>query len=116
MKTPEEIKKGLECCSKPQLSNPCKDCPYDECGCVEDGKANVTHDALTYIEQLEEQIMCMKIQMRGDCGCCKHRNGLKINAWAITMSKTCEECIMQESRPNWEYEGLPELPKKGASA
>ena len=78
MKTPEEIKKGLECCSKPQLSNPCKDCPYDECGCVEDGKSNVTHDALTYIEQLEEQIMCMKIQMRGDCGCCKHRGKVEV--------------------------------------
>lgn len=102
MMTHEEIKKGLECCSKPQLSNPCKDCPYDECGCVEDGKANVTHDALIYIEQLEEQIQLMKIQMHGDCGACKHNDDAR-----------CYECLKAKGRPLWEYEGLPELPKKG---
>lgn len=98
MKTPEEIKKELEH-SRIETSR----------------AAAAFTNAIAYIQELEEQVMCMKIQMRGDCGVCKHRSGLNINAWAITMSKTCEECIMQESRPNWEYEGLPELPKKGAT-
>ena len=102
MKTPEEIKKGLECCSKPQLSNHCKDCPYDECGCVEDGKANVTHDALTYIDQLEEQIRLMHIQMHGDCGVCKHRHHAQVTQHGPRFDGPCAACIQKESRPNWE--------------
>lgn len=47
MKTPEEIKKGLECCSK---TDKCPECPYigeDYCAT----KKNV--DALAYIQRLE---------------------------------------------------------------
>lgn len=47
MKTPEEIKKGLECCSK---TDKCPECPYygeDWCST----KKNV--DALAYIQRLE---------------------------------------------------------------
>ena len=48
MKTPDEIKKGLECCTIPL----CAVCPYDgEESCIE--KNN--EDALTYIQQLEEK-------------------------------------------------------------
>ena len=101
MKTPEQIKAGMRHCVS---SDFCNSCPIENvCN------ADVMEDALTLIEQLEEQIMCMKIQMHGDCGVCKHRSGFKINYWAVSMSKKCEECIMQESRPNWEYEGLPEV-------
>ncbi len=108
MKTPEEINKGLKCCVGDILD--CKECPYldDEC-CM----YRVKHDAYMRIQQLEEQIMGMKIQMHGDCGVCKHRSGCQIDGRDIAMSKTCYECMMKESRPNWEYEGLPELPKKG---
>lgn len=69
----------------------------------------VARNALALIEQLEEQVCLMKIQMHGDCGVCKHRSGCQINGRDITMSKTCYECMMKESRPNWEYEGLPEV-------
>lgn len=49
MKTPDEIKKGLECCSK---SEPCVDCIYDRRDfpmCVR----RMEEDALAYIRQLE---------------------------------------------------------------
>ena len=51
MKTPEEIKKGMEWCS----GNACSDdCPYyhtaPECS------ANMCRDALAYIQQLEAQV------------------------------------------------------------
>lgn len=50
MKTPDEIKKGLEC-------ERCSECPYDSiddpvrtCG------LEVDHDALAYIQQLESRL------------------------------------------------------------
>lgn len=50
MKTPEEIKKGLECCSR---SDSCpQECPYydvQSCGSVS------KLDALAYIQQLDEE-------------------------------------------------------------
>lgn len=64
-------------------------------------------EALKYIEQLEEQIDLMKIQMHGDCGVCKHRGGFDVEG--AIMSQRCYECLKKETRPNWEYEGLPEV-------
>ena len=47
MKTPEEIKKGLACCTGSPM---CSDCPYYDCSDCNDVEA----DALAYIQQLEE--------------------------------------------------------------
>ena len=49
MKTPEEIKKGLECCAR---LDGCRDCPYHGDKCV------ITHtaDVLALIHQLEAQV------------------------------------------------------------
>lgn len=91
MKTPEEIKKGLERC---RLEASCGNgCPYHHEGC---GDA-MRSDALAYIGQLEERIALMMIQMKGDCGVCKHRG-----------DNLCNECLAKYDRPLWEYEGLPE--------
>lgn len=51
MKSPDEIKKGLEYCSK--VKGKCKDCP-----CYSDSECSIhlAADALTYIRQLEEHI------------------------------------------------------------
>ena len=61
MKTPGEIKYGLHClwtdCS-------CKDCGYDENGCVE----QVEKDALAYIEQLEDQIRDLTKKVQAQSG------------------------------------------------
>jgi hypothetical protein len=64
-------------------------------------------DARAYINELEERISLMKIQMRGDCGCCKYK---------AEEDEPCVSCVMNESKPAWEYEGLPELPQKGENA
>ena len=51
MKTPEDIKKGLECCA---ADEPCDGCPYlPEVGmCI----GMIARDALSYIQQLENQV------------------------------------------------------------
>jgi len=54
MKTPDEIKKGLECCN---TYNDCQSCPYDDkvekgWGCCVQRNA----DALAYIRQLEAKV------------------------------------------------------------
>ena len=51
MKTPDDIKKGLECCRKGN----CKGCPYKE-GEYIDCQEQLEKDALAYIEQLEAQM------------------------------------------------------------
>lgn len=106
MKTPEEIKKGLDCCF---VTCNCDDgCPYDNNSCdYTFMNTSLFVDALAYIEQLEEQIALMKIQMHGDCGVCKYRTG-------FNMIQRCYECLQKETRPNWEYEGLPELKHEAA--
>lgn len=58
------------------------------------------------IEELETNINLMKIQMEGYCGACKNREKREL----------CKECMSFTYHPYWEYEGLPELPKKGASS
>ena len=54
MKTPEDIKKGLECCSDTDgFDGDCINCPYKgEQWCGDKSKI----DALSYIQQLENQI------------------------------------------------------------
>ncbi len=63
-------------------------------------------DAQARIEELETNINLMKIQMEGYCGACKNREKREL----------CKECMSFTYHPYWEYEGLPELPKKGASS
>lgn len=55
MKTPEEIKRGLDCCCKAGFQMmPCKICPYyDED--VSECANMMCADALAYIKQLEER-------------------------------------------------------------
>lgn len=47
MKTPEEIKKGLEICI---VDKNCRDCPYNNGNCG----MQLEIDALAYIQQLEQ--------------------------------------------------------------
>lgn len=98
MKTPEEIKIGLAC------EETCFNCPYfKDSKSIADCIERVQNDALAYINQLEETISLMMIQMRGDCGCCKHGKDM---AW-------CNRCLTSRGdyHPLWEYEGLPEVKK-----
>ena len=53
MKTPDEIKKGLECCSQ-SLPYPCSGCPYERDEQQENAwRCDLDADALAYIQQLE---------------------------------------------------------------
>lgn len=52
MKSPEEIKKGLECCGADELS--CDACPYDTCEHMCEG--GLEDDAIAYINQLEQRL------------------------------------------------------------
>ena len=99
MKTPEQLKESLDACFEKMT---CAECDYDigSARCL----ADMCRDAKVYIEQLEEQIDLMLIQMHGDCGVCKHRE---------TLGAPCIACVTsKEDKPNWEYEGLPELARK----
>ena len=53
MKTPDEIKKGLDCCSNDEEGSACDKCPYNlgfgEYACI----GMFAADALAYIRQLE---------------------------------------------------------------
>ena len=49
VKSPEEIRKGLECCV--DLEGKCFECPYNNGHCDD----SLERDALAYIQQLEEQ-------------------------------------------------------------
>ena len=54
MKTPEEIKKGLECC---QTIVRCSICPYHDIGdIVAECTAQLSGDALDYIQRLESTV------------------------------------------------------------
>lgn len=95
MKTPDEIKDTLKLCYTGTCDTLKHRCPYSYEGNCTD---IVMSDALDYIEQLEERIDLMMIQMRGDCGCCKHRNAKE---------EPCRSCLNEEDSPYWQYEGLP---------
>lgn len=94
MMTPEDIKVGLVYCKDADF---CDNCPI-----YEKREFDIIGSALSLIAQLEETISLMKIQMRGDCGCCKHgRDG---------DMRRCNGCLSsREYHPLWEYEGLPEV-------
>ena len=50
MKTPEEIKKGLEICIADES---CRDCPYNNGNC----DMQIKRDYLAYIQQLEQRLV-----------------------------------------------------------
>ena len=65
MKTPEEIKMGLESCNK----SACKRCNYLEIGdCVN----KMCRDALAYIKRLERERDAALRDIPPACGYCKH--------------------------------------------
>ena len=99
MKTPEEIKKALEC---HVTYRKCADeCPYENSGnlVTHDCIQNMVKDAYAYIQKLEERIDMMMLQIRGDCGVCKNRD---------LFDGTCEPCQNHPFvyHPLWEYEGF----------
>lgn len=106
MKTPEEIKKVLECHANHRQC--LADCMYKNNenvfshSCIK----SMIKDAYAYINLLEERIRGMQLQMMGDCGVCKHRDD----------TERCITCLFDKdhSHPMWEYEGFPtDMEKEG---
>lgn len=97
-RTPEEIKKGLECCMfDDEGMRNCDECPYINDGCIYD---KLNKDALAYIQQLERERdaavkdMTELMHLGKFCRHCKHitddgecthdfddTNGLLWNCW-----------------------------------
>ena len=85
MKTPDEVKKGLETCSTKDAK--CQDCPYYDEKCT----YGITSDSLAYIQQIEAQNAELfekieQLERERDaavndlatihkCAPCKHRSG-----------------------------------------
>lgn len=92
MKTPEEIKRGLEHCAS---YNPCFQCDYD----ARDWPRCVTRlhgDAKAYIQQLEREREVMIERVKGSCYHCKHGP-------TVASESPCADCI--DGR-YWEWRGV----------
>lgn len=121
MKTPEEIKKGLECCTH----GTCNICPYfgDEC----DSDREVI-DALDYIQQLEHQIgeltekvaqldhvtrerdaLLEIVKELGECNYCKHNSYCP---HTIPDCMNCKDgncqCYSCGHQSKWQWSGVQE--------
>lgn len=100
-RTPEEIKKGLECYN-------CKTCPYkkDNCG-------NVDRDALAYIQQLERE----HDEARNDLDTISYANTELHSAYEAMKRErdaavediphTCSLCANEPNK--WLYEEYPRM-------
>lgn len=91
MKTPEEIKKGLECCA--EVGRCINECPYNEDWhpeCV----IKKSRDALAYIQQLEQERdeLAKLYKPHSTCGSCKHKD-----------STLCDVCTNKNNL--WEWRG-----------
>ena len=98
MKTPEEIKKGLECCTHAT----CNGCPYAQDGCATNREMI---DALEYIQQLErerdaavEDLETMG-EARAYCDTCLHNN-------TNHKEEPCISCMSGYLINNWQWRGV----------
>ena len=100
MKTQDEIKKGIECCSE---CSECKKCPYHEIkdSCVE----KLFCDVHAYIQQLErerdeavEDLETMG-EARAYCDTCLHNN-------TNHKEEPCISCMSGYLINNWQWRGV----------
>ncbi len=127
MKTPDEIKKGLECCP---IKEPCSwQCPYYR---IEGCGVSLLTDALAYIQQLESQINVLipeaalfeeaiaageKYKRERDaavrdlydygmlCELCLHEN----KPIDEEPCKSCAHASTVNSHTNWQWRGVQEV-------
>lgn len=108
MKTPEEIKKGLEICI---ADKSCRDCPYNNGNC----DMQLERDALAYIQQLEAQQprwISVKERLPANLEKCltySKANGFKIGCYTevgfIMTAGYCEEPTHWMPLPDLSREG-----------
>ena len=131
MKKPDEIKKGLECCSKPIGFGTCASaCPFDddETDEIYNCTSVLSKDALEYIQRLEadneskqkridelESSLAqverenealrndLKLADTIDCTCCIHNQQI-IDTCDCNCNQCKEQCVCNTCRNNDKYE------------
>lgn len=110
MKTPEESKKGLECCINRETG--CTECPYDNLPhdeCV----AAMKSDTLAYIQQLERErdAAVNSLKRYAACNDCKHFSELNCNersdflpCYVACCDQKCP-CGTCKYGSNWQWRG-----------
>ena len=103
MKTPDEIKNGLNHCSE----DGCKQCPYKYDCDMADGFSVLAGDAIAYIHQLErerdaavEDLETMG-EARAYCDTCLHNN-------TNHKEEHCSSCMSGYLINNWQWRGVQE--------
>ena len=91
MKTPDEIKKGLDHCGE----DGCKDCPYVQDCTMMDGFSELAKDSLAYIQQLEAERDAAVKSLRGRCFECKHNK-----------TSVCLICSKDKELKYWQWRGV----------
>jgi hypothetical protein len=111
MKTPDEIKKGLECCAAGFYENICAACPYSSLAMAE-CPTKLKADALTLIRWHEEKNEAMHAEIvrlqaerdaaveniRGDCVYCLH-------LCEDMVAPSCFDCA-NKGYYRWEWRGV----------
>lgn len=120
MKSPDEIKKGLECCLGDTHAYHCDECPYadDESevddGCGDNG-IELLEDALALIQQLEAKAPRWisvkeneKPRLRQDCLCICSYSDTKNHEWDYMMVLRWmgEGDNGYVNRPHFQHEGM----------
>ena len=114
MKTPEDIKKGLELCSADYGNLNCNKCTYESdpysASCI----TELEKDALAYIQQLERERDAAVAQLKEvdvssyfECAHCKHEELCDSPVWP------CNDCDNEEcpchtcsEGSNWQWRGV----------
>ncbi len=94
MKTPDEIKKALECCFN---ASQCRDCPYYPTTCDRE----LVRDAREYIRQLEAERDALHEGLKVELGCYACKNYVDDPDYD---SNECMDC--GKNRCNFEWRGV----------
>ena len=100
-RTPEEIKKGLECCSVDGLS--CSNCSY--CVSCDADIHALERDALAYIQQLERERDAAVDEIFKTCSNCKHEK----LGYGVGPCPPIEEYVKMIDCSNWQWRGVQEV-------
>ena len=103
-RTPEEIKRGLECCN---AFNACLSCPYEHIVDTEHGWGCVVirnADTLAYIQQLERERDAAVEDIFKTCLNCKHEK----LGYGVGPCPPAEEYVKMIDCCNWQWRGVQE--------
>jgi hypothetical protein len=113
-RTPEEIKKGLECCKPVRVDNHWKTCDT-KCPYIEDVggfcRAKLMADTLALIQQLERERDAAIILLRGECRACLHNEDDE----PCRTKEVCQCCVYNEDAwgmdldYNWQWRGVQKV-------